>query len=46
LKRKEKVTFQDKVNACKRTVKPRDPSQTKTEACRRIIGSQVRKRER
>lgn len=38
---KKKTTFQDKVNACKTNVKPRDPNQTKEEACRRIIGSQI-----
>lgn len=38
---KKKTTFQDKVDACKKNVTPRDPNQTKEEACRRIIGSQV-----
>ena len=37
----KKVRFQDKVNACKKNVTPRDPNQTKEEACKRIIGSQI-----
>jgi len=41
----KKVRFNDIVKGCERSnIKPRDPNQTKKEACQRIAGSIEQKR--